>query len=852
MSLAPALLLAATTALTALVSEKAGAQTATPASQGVPSHGPDALVPFNIPAGPLSSALTAFSIQAHTPLGSQAPVLAGKVSPGLQGRFTTSDALARLLQGSGLTYRLTADHAYQIAPASSNITLGPVRVGGSLGRESATGPGVGYVAHYTESGTKTATPLTQIPNSIYVITKDEILDQQAQNINEVLRYMPGVYAESGGTGNNGAAEGNLAAGSSSSLSMRGFASSEFVDGIQSRSASAGETAFVERVEALMGPSSVLYGAASPGGMILTRLKTPTQTPLRNATVGFGNWGRYEATVDVSDKINTSGTLKYRIAAIGVTQDTQTDYLHYKRVGVLPSIKWDIDDKTSLTLLGQYMYTPESGLATGYPGIGTLVPGKYGYIPRSRYLGDPGANTHTAHEGDFEYQFYHKFNRFLEFHQTFRYENSNDYMNRVILVQGLQSDGETYPRHATMETDKDKTIALDSQLTGHFSVGDVHQTVIAGMDFRRVEIVQKISTQVTGIPSVDIWAPQYYVSHPDYSFTGDNTVRVTNDYDTVYQKGIYFQDQIKWKKLTVTLGGRQDWYNNGGPYYAGSHTAATTTPVVYTPTKEAPSASKFTWRAGFTYNFDFGLTPYFSYATSFIPQIGSFNADGRPMAPLTGDQFEAGLKYIIPKTDIFLTASAFHIKEHHFQVDDPENPGLEMDAGTVVSKGIEVSAHANVTKNLRLTASYSFVDAKVTKSDTSVDRYDMYGNDLGLVPEQGKYLDSVPRNMVNMFADYTLPRSVLPGFGINFGARYIGWTYSDSANSYKLPPHIIFDAGAHYDFGQASPVLKGLSARLAMSNLADTRYLASCSSNGYGGTCYYGQGRRVYGNISYSW
>lgn len=106
--------------------------------------------------------------------------------------------------------------------------------------------------------------------------------------------------------------------------------------------------------------------------------------------------------------------------------------------------------------------------------------------------------------------------------------------------------------------------------------------------------------------------------------------------------------------------------------------------------------------------------------------------------------------------------------------------------------------------------------------------------------------------MSIFADYTLPRKIFRGLGINFGTRYLGWTYADNAQSYKVPPYILFDAGAHFDFENVTPSLKGLRVQLAMSNLANTRYVTTCGSNSYGGTCFYGQGRRVYGNISYSW
>lgn len=220
---ASVLMLATTTVLTSFVPTGARAETA----QTQPKFS------FNIPAGSLSSALVSFSAQSHIQVTSQAPTLAGHTTTGLRGQFTSSEALAHLLQGSGLSYQSLGERAFQIVPAqkAANITLGPVRVGGSFNAHAAAiGPGNGYVATYTDAGTKTDTPLWEIPNSVYVITKQEIQDQQAQNIREALRYMPGVYSEKTGTASNG-----NAGTSGGGFMQRGFQSTQYIDGIQSNS-----------------------------------------------------------------------------------------------------------------------------------------------------------------------------------------------------------------------------------------------------------------------------------------------------------------------------------------------------------------------------------------------------------------------------------------------------------------------------------------------------------------------------------------------------------------------------------------------------------------------------------------
>ncbi|MCF3638017.1 TonB-dependent receptor plug domain-containing protein [Komagataeibacter intermedius] len=508
-------MLATTTALTSFVPTRARAETA----QIQPKFS------FDIPAGSLSSALVSFSAQSRIQVTSQAPTLAGHTTPGLHGQFTSSEALARLLQGSGLSYQTLGERAFQIVPApkAANITLGPVRVGGTFDtHEAAIGPGNGYVATYTQSGTKTDTPLWEIPNSIHVVTKQQILDQQPQNIEEALRYMPGVYGNVGGTSEAGGLTQNVSgADTTGSILMRGFASSQFVDGIMSNSMSAGETAFVERVEAINGPASVMYGQVGAGGLIATRLKQPTDTPIHNVSVGFGNWGRYEATFDVADNINKSGTLQYRIAGIGVTQGTQTDYVNYKRVGVLPSIKWKIDEKTSLTLLGSYMYTPEAGTYwAGYPFVGTETPLNGKYIPRSSNIGNPKSSS-PARDAAFEYEFSHKFNDNWEFHQNFRYENSTQTFNQTY---GDAEDvtNETWDNSAWYNRSKNMTIGLDSRVIGKVTTGPLRHLLVAGMDFRDRKYDTNYAYDFSSYP-VSIFSPSWNFPQPNYSLTGPDDI-----------------------------------------------------------------------------------------------------------------------------------------------------------------------------------------------------------------------------------------------------------------------------------------------------------------------------------------
>lgn len=786
----------------------------------------------------LSDALVTIAKQAGTQISFTGAMVAGKQTSAFSGQMSTQAAVARALAGTGLSFTASNDGKI-ITILQKNggaIHLAPIRVGGQNVHEDPTGPGVGYVATSTMSGTKTDTAITDIPNSIYIVTKQLMVDQQPQNVAEALRYVPGVYAEGGGTTGNGAAQAN----GGGTIVQRGFTSSQFIDGLMAHSAAAGETSFLDRIEVVNGPASVMYGQVTPGGMIGMTLKKPTNTPLHQVSVGFGNWGRYEATVDVSDKITKSGNVRYRIAAIGVTQGTQTDHVDYHRVGVLPSITWDIDRNTNLTLLGSYIYTPGDGLGAYYPALGTLVSNGEGRIARHTFLGTPNWNTSGEKDAMFEYQFNHKFNKFINFNQTFRWEKSQrtsktsyfDYMyskDEIAIQPWNQWSGSTQA-------------ALDTRLLGKFKTGPVQHTWVVGSDFRQYNYTLGDDFDFASEPIVNVYNPQ-----PNYKpcFNANSAdcylVQGKNNYG-YFQEGVYFQDQIKWRGLSVILGGREDWVNysaHSSTIYPGKNITKDTAPQ--------PQAA-FTWRAGVVYNSDIGLSPYFSYSTSFIPQTGT-NWLGQPFSPLTGKQMEAGLKYKVPGKDILITGSAFHILENHYLISDLAHNSSE-DAGTVKSQGFEISANANITRNIKVVGSYTYEDVRYANSNLTARKYDPVAMSYvgTAISESGKFVQMVPRNMFNAFVDYTFKSSYMNGFGINGGIRYIGFTYSTAVESYKVPAFMLFDIGAHYDFGVSIPQLKGLKAQLAISNLTNKYYVTSCQSY----QCELGQGRKVYGSITYSW
>ncbi|WP_046899384.1 TonB-dependent siderophore receptor [Gluconobacter oxydans] len=808
---ASVLMLGATTALTVADCGNALAQTETAQSKSR----------FDISAGSLSDALVVFSAQSRFQITSQAPALAGHRTNGLHGNFTANEALARLLQGSGLSWRSVGSSAIQIVPAtrSAAITLGPVRVGGMATRmsnpQAPYGPGEGFFVSHSTAATKTDTAIVDIPQSVYVIGRQQMDDLQPLSVDEVLRYMPGITDPMGGSG--------IPSINSHDIYQRGFQTDTFVDGLMTGvSPSTVEPFMLDRVEAMSGPASVMYGQAAPGGIINEDLKRPTEQAQHQFNVGFGSYGRYEGQFDSSGPLTKDGQLLYRIVAVGNTQGDQVQYVKYKRMVIQPALTWNIDKNTKLTLIGQYNYTPSLRYAAGAPAIGSLFPQKYGRYSPTVDTGDPGFDRSYDKSHLFEYIFSHKFNRYLQFSQNFRYEYDDSYFAQLF-SSGIVAGTSNMKRYALVDHFKGWAALLDSHLQGDYDTGPIHHTLLVGVDYRDQPDSGTYAFDFSTVPTLNLLSPKYYqYNYSDFIKQTGNKWYTEND--SLSQTGVYFQDQMKWKGLSVMIGSRQDWDD------------------YYSTFKKA-----FTWHVGVSYKTKFGLAPYFSYATSFFPQTS--NIYGKGIAdPLEGKQWEVGLKYQPTNTKMLFTAAAYDMKENNVLESDPDHANFYLEIGQVRARGVELSANVNITQGLNLNANYTYMS--IYNSHTTLTSTDISGKTVSL---QGKSPTELPRNTFNLFVNYKFQKNtldgILDGLSLNAGMRYVGFSMGDQANSFHVPAYTVFDGGMSYDFGKLSRRLKGLNVRASLVNGFNKQYVVECSSST---SCAWGQLRRVTGQIGYRW
>ncbi|MFH1558586.1 MAG: TonB-dependent siderophore receptor [Pseudomonadota bacterium] len=790
------------------------------AQQAAPAAAASQPVTFSIPAQPLSSAINAFIRQTGWQITYTSELARGKISGAVVGSFAPAEALQRLVGGTGLRVRVGSPGSAALIDPSvaavdtvsdGSLVLDTIDVQGQA--ETAWGPVNGYVAKQSASGTKTDTPLILTPQSITVIGREQIDDQGATSMTQILRYAVGVKSDSGSVTNG-----------SESFPMRGFNSDQYLDGLLNTDGWLDPFDF-ERIEVVRGPSSVLYGQASPAGLINSISKRPTETPLREVSIGTSEFGGFRTTFDFGGPIDPEGKFLYRLTGVGKSEGTEFgNDIKYERINIAPAITWRPDNDTTLTILAKYQYDPKFPALPSYFAEGTVKPLVDGtYVPLGFYMSDPKFDDSWKRQASIGYAFEHHFNDVWTVRQNLRYSHIDGQLK--FLTSDWLYDT-TYTRFASQQRGTTDTFLVDNNAEAKFSTGPLEHVALFGLDYRRINTNQKSGTNWGVYPDLEIHNPIYgYPNLPgvDYSSGTDQTS---------WQTGIYAQDQIKWDRLNFTFSGRHDW--------AHSDTTATNLFTGAT-TPSTMDDGAFTGRAGVVYLFDNGLAPYASYSTSFQPQSGTTapNRGSTPFEPTTGEQYEIGIKYQPVGMDSFIMLSAYNLTRQNVLTQDPDNIGYQVQQGEVRSRGIELSGVAQLTDGLKLLGSFSYLDAKITKDNP---------NSAG-ISQVGKTPYATPSILTSLWIDYTFAPGALDGLGIGGGVRYIGDQWGDAANTFKTGSGLAFDAGLRYDFGKKFHDLQGLTLNVNAQNVFDERYVAGC----YGSIiCDYAPGRSVTGTLTYKW
>jgi len=713
-------------------------------------------------------------------------------------------------KGKSQTTKMSSQSKQKATSAAASSPTSPAPMDAQLDGVRASTRNT-YQPGATFSATKTETPVLETQQSISTVTRKQLNDQNQQTVGAALGYSAGVLASF---------EQNSRYDNVFIRGFGGFSTSgnyvRFLDGLklpqgQVFGIMSIDPFLLDRIDVLKGPSALLYGAVSPGGLVNMVSRAPSATPYNELRFEAGSYGRVQAAYTTQGALDKAGTLQYSVTAIGKDAGTRYDDVDERRFAVAPAIAWQPNSDTRITLSGFYQADPDGGYFNSIYARSLAAPQFRPYLNSKFNPGDPSYDHFDREESGVGYQLEHRFNDAVLFRSSLRYAQFDLDFAGIQIYAGPSSTGDI-PRLAARSKEDASNIAADNQIQFDFNTSVLHHRLLTGVDTQSAESNALFQASFAVTP-INVFDPQYGspVSGSFLTFTsGDQSLD---------QTGVYVQDQIALGNWRALLGVRHDW-----------------TEQVTTPTggaDQSQDSQATTYRAGLMYLFDNGVAPYASYSTSFEPVIGT-DVDGNPFIPTEAEQYEVGIKYEPKFIPALFTFSAFDITQQNVKTPGP-NPNFSIQTGEIRSRGLEFEARGNVTKQLSVIAALSLLDTEVTKSTTT--------------SAVGKRPQAVPEYFGSVWANYAFDFGLLNGFTFGGGVRFVGSSYADDANTVQAPEYTLLDAAVSYDLGRLDPRLAGSQATFNIWNLADKEYYSSCSSGFY---CEFGDRRTFLAGLRHRW
>lgn len=645
----------------------------------------------------------------------------------------------------------------------------------------------------TGVGTKTDTDVLEIPQSISVVTADEFIDRGAVNFQDIFRYSAGVVTETIGVDTRG-----------DFFGARGFSTQQFLDGLNRAPdflyGARLEVFTLERAEILRGPSGVLYGGGSPGGLFNAVSKTPHQEFGGEIDIVIGTDKRKEVKLDVTGGL--SDTVAARFVGVVKQGELQPKGQDDDRVLLMPSISWSPTDDTDLTFLALYQ-KDDLGTQTYLPLEFTAEAASDAVrLPSDFFVGEDGFNHMDMEHISGTIMADHRINDKISISNRTRYfDQKTDYAE----VYGSPTGGTTLSREFYVLKEDYQVLNSDSHVQFNTDTGAFSHEILLGVDYTTFAQDRAEGFSCAGYefapcfagPGPDDLQLNNPVYDPDFAFGFSSTPYTTRS----TQLGFYLQDQINYgERVSFVFGIRRDRATSKRD-----------------GAKEDPNHAT-TIKAGTIFDLGNGFSPYVSYSESFQPVFGG-DFYGNLYKPQEAQQYEAGLKWQ-PTPDALVTLAVYDIKETNFLTSDPANLQNFLQSGKKGAKGFEIEANANLFEGFNVNVAYSYTDHEVLEDNGGL---------------QGLPFENTPNHLASIWGVKSLTMNDW-NFRIGGGARYTG-SKLDALSIYETDSNLVVDA-----LLEAERDSWGIS--LNVTNLFDKQYYAYCDKTRGTGTCYPAMDRRA--------
>lgn len=708
---------------------------------------------WHIAPGALANALDQFARQAGISLSYDATSVAGKSSQGLTGNLDREQALNQLLRGQRLQAQRQGASTWlllQQMAESGALNLSATTVTGA--RAGATTDGTGAYTTGAVTIGKGEHSLRETPQSVSVMTRQLMDDQNVTTIDDVMERTPGITTyESPMSGKYFYSRGFKMLGQ---YQYDGVPLDMGKDYVQADSFTA-NMAIYDRVEVLKGAAGMLKGAGTASGAVNFVRKRPQAKPTTSLSLSAGTWDNYRADLDTGGALNDSGTVRGRAAVSQQTRGSYMDIAKRQDQAAYAALDFDLDADTTLGVGASYEDVDASPCWGGLP---RYSDGKSAKLSRSTCLGQSW-NDWQSQRATFFADLTHHFSDDWKLNvAAVHSRNLQDI--KYAASEGTIAYGNPAPTansYAALMDYDHRDFGVDAYLDGKFEAFGLEHELIIGANGSRgtqddVYAIQNLPTRV------NIYQPDHHLPEPANDTFWPNMYRGGTVKETATQYGTYATLRLRLAEpLLFIVGSRVSWYENRRQ---SNNLAWGEWAVQDARTRETGEVTPF---AALIYDLDENLSVYASYADIFQPQSSYATVDGAALKPQIGDNYELGIKgewfegRLNSSLALFRAVQKNTAETDYLSVCPTSSDGYcYSDTGKTRAQGVEAEVSGELLERLQVFGGYTYTQTKTLKNiDSAV--------------EGGVSNSYVPRHMLRMWGDYQLDGALSKwsvGTGVN--------------------------------------------------------------------------------------
>ncbi len=648
------------------------------------------------------------------------------------------------------------------------------------------------IEHQLSSSLRVETPLLELSQNIQTVNSEVLAKQQAFNLSDgVFRNISGVSRQVHWNDMY------------VNISMRGSQIQAFRNGMNVVSSFwsplSEDMSTVERIEFVKGPAGFMMSSGDPAGIYNVVTKKPTGKENTEVTFSLGSFDNYRSTLDLDGKLSKDGKLLYRLNLAGTSSASFRPNEDNKRLVIAPVLSYQVNEKTTATFEYTYQKAIMSDIGSAY----VMSPFGFKSLPRETTFSQPGLEPLNIDEHSSFLTVEHKFNPSWKLTAQGAYFNYNQ-IGASSWPSDILPDGKVV-RKSDIWDAKSTMIMAQAFLNGNFKTGQVKHQILAGIDLGNKSYIadwnQSIVLDSLNGGEFDPKNPAYGFDFGAQNFDRSSSLQQRaaiggGSMGTQYSS-VYVQDQIGFfeDNLRLTLAAR--------------YTSMSISTWGGAPVKN----HKITPRIGLSYSIDKSSSVYGLIDQSFLPQQGIL-FDGSEVKPITGNNYEIGLKRDWFKGRLSTTLAAYQITKNHEITSYGPRPEMSVEVGQKRVRGIEFDLRGEIYKGLNLIANYAYTDGQVSKINEGVEEFFV-----------GQRLNGADAHIANVWLDYEISRGMVKGLAFQLGAysnidRGTEY-YSKDFPERNIEDYYRFDAGLGYRKDK-------FSVNLNVQNLFD-RYLVQGGS-----------------------